>query len=141
MMRNAQRRIAEPPADRETQPPGRNERRRERAAGLRQQRHRIGPDADKGALRERYLPGIAERQVEPHRGDGQHRPHRDQEDAERLEKKRGGDGENRSRGGRGRTEPAHTVRSSKRPSKPWGRSRMTATRIISGNAPRYWDDR
>ena len=43
-------------------------------AGMHQQRGGIGADADEGALRQRDLPGIAERQIKAHGGDAQHRP-------------------------------------------------------------------
>ena len=134
MVLNAQRRITEQPPNRETQQAGGNEGQRIGHARLRHQRKRIGADADESALRYRNLPGIAQRQVETDRSDRQNRPHRNQKDAERLEKERrrdGDDGGNSDRDGAG---AVHTVRSSTRPSSPCGRSRITAIRISSGNA-------
>ena len=52
------------------------------------QRGDIGADADERGLRERDLPGVAERQVEADGGDGHHRPHAEDEDAVGLEAER-----------------------------------------------------
>src|SRR5581483_1479400 len=140
MMLHAQRRIAENPADGEAQSARGEKGEREGAAHWRQQRHRVSPDADESALGERYLARIAERQVEAERCNRQHRPHRDQIDAERLEQQRRDQRENCGCCDRARGEPFHIVRSSTRPSRPCGRSRMTAIRMTSGKAPRYWDE-
>ncbi len=74
MVLHAQRRIAEHPADREAQKTRGEERERKRHAQRHQQRNGIGADADEGALRQRNLPGITERQIEADRGDGQAPP-------------------------------------------------------------------
>jgi hypothetical protein len=57
----------------------------------REQRCAIGADADKRRLRERDLAGVAEREVQPDRGNGHHRPQAQQVDAVGLEAERGRD--------------------------------------------------
>ena len=140
MVLHAQRRIAEPPPDRKAQKARGKECQEKRHAQRHQQRNGIGADADEGALRQRDLPGITERQIKTDRGDGQDRPGRDQENAVGLQEKRRDDcrhgGERDNHG----AEARHTVRSSSRPSRPCGRSRITAIRMISGNAPRYCEE-
>ena len=73
-MLHAQRRIAEDPADRKAQHDGDAERCDQRQPCVVMIAAAIGADADEGALRQRDLAGIAERQIEPHRGDRHHRP-------------------------------------------------------------------
>ena len=117
-----------------------SERRDERHAVRAQQRAAIGADADEAALRQRHLAGVAERQVQADRGDGQHRPQREQIDAERVEHDR------RDRGRadqhqRGRQAAPggmrhHTVRSVARPSKPCGRNSTKPTSSTIGTAAR-----
>ena len=96
MMLHAQRRIAEHPADREAQHDRDAERCNQRQAMRGHDRRCIGADADEGALRQRDLAGIAERQVEAHRGDGHHRPVAQDEEAVAVEVQRHDDQRRRS---------------------------------------------
>jgi hypothetical protein len=135
-----QRRIAEPPPDRKTQKARGEECQEKRHAQRHQQRNGISADADEGALRERDLPGITECEIKADRRDGQDRPGRDEENAVGLEEKRRDDCRNGSERDDHDAEARHTVRSSSRPSRPCGRSRITAIKMISGNAPRYCEE-
>ncbi|MGY4484528.1 hypothetical protein ACVWWR_003719 [Bradyrhizobium sp. LM3.2] len=136
-----QRRIAEHPADREAQRDRDDDRRRQRPAMRGHDRCRVSADADEGALRQRDLAGIAEREVEAHGGDRHHRPLAQDEQAIAVEvhgdDDQRGDDEEAERDLQRFGEGAHTVRSSARPSKPCGRNRMTAIRMIIGTAARY----
>ena len=140
MMLHPQRRIAEQPADDKGKQASCRESHDERRTLPHEDRNRIGADPDEGALRQRNLPRIAKRQIEPERRDGDHRPVTQQIDARRpQEERRKGEkqGDNDAeRGARPDGKLLHTVRSSSRPSRPCGRT----SRII-GNAPRYCAER
>src|SRR4029078_10300702 len=130
-------RVAEPPPHRKAQKACGEKCHEKWHAKRRQKRNRVGSNSDESTLCKRDLAGIAECQIEADRSNSEDSPGRNQENAIRLQKKqRGGWHGNRKDDGQG-TKAGHAVRSSIRPSRPCGRSRMTAIRTINGNAPRY----
>ena len=140
---HAQRRVAEHPADREARDAAEHVGRPERPALRGQVGGDVRTDPDERGLRERDLPGVAERQVEADGGDRHHRPHAQDEDAVGLQPERRHEEERA--GGRehdagGEAPVLQTVRSSTRPSRPCGRNRMTTIRIRSGIAIRYCEE-
>src|SRR6185295_20349488 len=88
MVLDAQRGIAKHPPDCKGQKAGGHERGKERHARGYEQRNRISTDPDKGTLRQRYLPGVAERQIEADGRNRENGPGRNQENAVGLEEKR-----------------------------------------------------
>ncbi len=145
MVLHPQRRIAEEPPDREAGHSAEHISGPERPSFGRQIGGDVGADADEGRLRQRNLPGIAQRQIEPDGGNRHHRPHAENEDAVGPEGERRGKQEHGGEGERNACDELaarpHTVRSSTRPSSPCGRNRMTTMRIRSGSAMRYCEDR
>src|SRR5262245_51478318 len=71
---HAQRRIAEKPTDGKAQQARRKKCNEERHAQWSQQRNRIGAYSDESALRQRNLPGVAERQVQTDSRNREHHP-------------------------------------------------------------------
>ena len=142
VMLHTQRRIAENPADGEAQHDGDAQCSDKRHALRRHDGGGIGADADKGALRQRNLAGIAQRQIEAHGGNGHHRPLAQDEQAVAIEIHRHddepGEDDDSERDAQISGNAGHTVRSSARPSSPCGRNRMMMIRRISGTAARYW---
>ena len=143
---DAQRGVAEQPADDEAKRQGEHDGGQERPALRRQDRPAIGADADERALREGDLASVAKSEIEPDRGDRHHRPLGEdvesvamkperRQDEQSQRDRHAGIGQARARG------LAHTVRSSPRPSNPLGRNRMMTISRNSGIAPRYCVDR
>src|SRR5262249_19932747 len=113
----------------------------ERQARFREQRRRVGADAEKRRLRQRFLAGIADDEIDAerrHRGD---QPEGEDVGVVAAEaERRGRQRRDAAQNQRERETAAHTVRSSRRPSKPCGRNRITSTSSAGGTAWRYDDD-
>ena len=83
---------------------------------------------------QRLLTGIAHRQVQAHGGDDEHQPGGEQMDAVVFEIR----GRHDQRHQQGQANPQmdffHTLRSSLRPSKPWGLNKITTMKMIKATA-------